>query len=80
MDHGIGVGHGSADVLYSRNHSRHPVTVEIGGKTHRGTYWVAGKILTVATGRGGKSRQIGAMEDEALARCLLGRLVAEGKV
>jgi hypothetical protein len=79
MDHGIGFGHGSADVLYSRNHSRHPVTVEIGGKTHRGTYWVAGKILTVATGRGGKSRQTGAVANEALAQRLLGKLVEEGK-
>ena len=29
---------------------RHPVTGEFEGKTHKGTYWVAGKIPTVATG------------------------------
>ena len=38
---------------------RHPVTCEIDGKTFKGTYWIAGKILTVSTGMGGKSRQVG---------------------
>ncbi|RTL51446.1 MAG: hypothetical protein EKK46_11835 [Rhodocyclaceae bacterium] len=58
---------------------RHPVTCNIDGKTYQGTYWVAGKILTVATGKGGKSRQVGAMAPEALAKQLLGDLAKDGK-
>jgi hypothetical protein len=50
---------------------RHAVTAEIDGETHKGTYWVAGKILTVSTGLGGKSRQVGATPAEALAKQLL---------
>ena len=30
---------------------RSPVTCEIDGKLHKGTYWIAGKILTVTTGK-----------------------------
>ncbi len=41
-----------------KNPPRNPVTCEIDGKTYRGTYWVAGKILTVSTGMGGKSTQV----------------------
>lgn len=58
---------------------RRPVTCEFEGKTHKGTYWIAGKILTVATGRGGKSRQVGTMEPQELAMQLLLELVKEGK-
>jgi hypothetical protein len=58
---------------------RHQVTCEFEGKSHKGTYWVAGKILTVATGGGGKSTQVGAMEAEALAAKLLLELVKAGK-
>lgn len=49
------------------------------GKTHKGTYWVAGKILTVSTGLGGKSKQVGTTEPEALAEQLLLDLVKAGK-
>ncbi len=58
---------------------RHPVTCEFDSKTHKGTYWVAGKILTVATGGGGRSRQVGSMPPELLARQLLLELVKAGK-
>jgi hypothetical protein len=58
---------------------RYPVTYECDGKTHRGIYWVAGRILTVATGLGGKSRQIGNLDFDALARQLLAELVKTGK-
>jgi hypothetical protein len=58
---------------------RHPITCEIDGKTHKGTYWVAGKILTVSTGGGGKSKQVGTTEPEALAKQLLLDLVKAGK-
>ena len=30
---------------------RYPVTTEIDGKTYKGNYWIAGKILTVSTGK-----------------------------
>ncbi len=59
---------------------RHKFTVEVDGKTHKGTYWVAGKILTVSTGLGGKSKQVGTMEPEALAKQLLLEMVKAGKV
>ena len=58
---------------------RYPVTCEIEGKTYRGTYWIAGKIMTVSTGRGGKSRQVGTSRPEALAKILLDQLAREGK-
>ncbi len=58
---------------------RYPVTCEVAGKIHKGTYWVAGKILTVATGWGGKSKQVGTTEPDALAARLLLELVKEGK-
>ncbi|MFH1869369.1 MAG: hypothetical protein ABIK82_11195 [Pseudomonadota bacterium] len=61
------------------NHPRHPVTCEIDGKTYQGTYWVAGKILTVATGLGGKSKQVGSTHPEALAKQLLGELAKADK-
>lgn len=59
---------------------RHSVTCELDSKTHKGTYWVAGKILTVATGGGGRSRQVGTLQPELLARELLLELVKAGKV
>jgi hypothetical protein len=58
---------------------RHPGTCEFEGKTHKGIYWVAGKILTVATGGGGRSRQVGTMEPQELAMQLLLELVKAGK-
>ena len=58
---------------------RHRVSCEIDGKRHEGNYWVAGKILVVSTGRGGKSTQLGAMSPEALAGQLLLQLASEGK-
>ena len=58
---------------------RTPVTCEIDGKTYRGTYWVAGKILTVSTGMGGKSTQVGSTLPEILAEQLLRKLAEEGK-
>jgi hypothetical protein len=58
---------------------RYPITCVIDGKAHKGTYWVAGKILTVSTGLGGKSKQVGTMEPEALAKQLLLELVKAGK-
>lgn len=58
---------------------RNPVTCEIDGKTYKGTYWVAGKILTVATGLGGKSKQVGATTAANLAEQLLRTLAKDGK-
>ena len=58
---------------------RIPVTCEVDGKTYRGTYWVAGHILTVATGMGGKSKQVGTAMPQARAEQLLQQLAREGK-
>ena len=58
---------------------RHTVTCEIDGKTYRGNYWIAGKILVVSTGMGGKSKQVGSTSAEILAEQLLRDLVKEGK-
>ena len=59
--------------------SRYPVTVEIDGKKYKSTYWVAGRILTVSTGKGGKSKQVGSAPPEILAGELLQKLAQEGK-
>ena len=61
-----------------KNPVRQPVTCELDGKTYKGTYWIAGKILTVSTGLGGKSKQVGAGPAEALAEQLLQKLAKEG--
>ena len=61
------------------NLPRHPFSIEIDGKTYKGTYCVAGKIITVSTGLGGKSRQIGANPPVAMAEQLLGVLARAGK-
>ena len=58
---------------------RFPVSCEFDGKKYRGNYWVAGKILTVSTGMGGKSRQVGSSQPEALARELLTYMARDGK-
>jgi hypothetical protein len=58
---------------------RNPVTCEIDGKVYKGTYWVAGKILTVSTGLGGKSKQVGSTQPETLAEQLLLQLAQDGK-
>ncbi len=58
---------------------RHPVFCDIDGITYRAIYWVAGKILTVSTGKGGKSKQIGSTKPETLAKQLLGLLAKDGK-
>lgn len=58
---------------------RLPVTCDVDGRSYRGSYWIAGKILTVATPRGGHSRQVGSMPHEALARSLLEDLARKGK-
>jgi len=58
---------------------RYPITCETDGRTYKGTYWVAGKILTVSTGLGGKSKQVGTTEPEALEKQLLLELVKAGK-
>ena len=58
--------------------SSHPVSIELEGKTYKGNYWVAGKILTVSTCKGGKSRQVGA-SPIVLAEQLLADLARAGK-
>ncbi len=59
---------------------RYTITCETDGKTDKGTYWVAARILAVSTGLGGsKSEQVGTTEPEALAELLLLELVKAGK-
>ena len=58
---------------------RHPVTCEVDGTIHKGTYWVAGHILTVTNGIGGKSTQVRKEIPQTLAIRLLWQLVREGK-
>ena len=55
------------------------LTCEIDDKTYKGNYWIAGKILTVSTGMGGKSRQVGTTPAEDLAKELLLHLARKGK-
>ena len=56
-----------------------PITCELNGNTYQGKYWVAGKIITVATGLGGKSTQVGENPPEEFARQLLRELASAGK-
>ena len=59
--------------------TRHTVSFEIDGRTVKGNYWIAGKILVVSTAKGGKSTQLGAETPETLAKKLLRQLADEGK-
>jgi len=59
--------------------SRYSVSCKHDGKTFRGNYWVAGKILVVSTMKGGRSKQLGAKSAEVLAKQLLHELAKEGK-
>ena len=61
------------------NIPRHPVTIELNGRTYSAIYWVAGKIITVATGSGGKSTQVGPNRPEDVAKRLLEQLARAGK-
>jgi len=63
----------------SHDPTRYTVTCELDGKTYRGNYWVAGKILVVSTGLGGKSTQLGSRSPKDLAEQLLRELAKEGK-
>jgi len=45
----------------------------------KGNYWIAGKILTVSAGMGGKSKQVGTTPAETLAEELLLQLAQNGK-
>lgn len=56
------------------------VTVQGGGKTSRGTYWVSGGVVTVSFGRGSKSAKVGRRAVEAVASLLLAKLVSGGDV
>jgi len=58
---------------------RFPVICQIDGKTDKANYWIAGKILTVATGPGGKSRQAVSDTPHAVAEGFLKQLAREGK-
>jgi hypothetical protein len=59
--------------------THHSVSCTHEGRTYRGNYWVAGKILVVSTMKGGRSRQLGAKPADALAKLLLQELAKEGK-
>jgi hypothetical protein len=59
--------------------TRHPVACEIDGRTFKGNFWIAGKILVVSTAKGGKSTQLGGQVPGNLAKKLLSQLVEEGK-
>ena len=63
----------------SHDPTHHIVSCEIDGKTVKGNYWIAGKILVVSTAKGGKSTQLGARSPETLAGQLLRKLANEGK-
>ena len=57
----------------------HPTSIVIDVKAYTGTYTVAAKIITVSTGMGSKTTQVGGASAVFLARKLLGELVREGK-
>lgn len=57
---------------------RQPVSVDLDGKVHNGTYWVAGKIITVTNGKGAKSTQTGKNAPGSLAKQLLLELAKAG--
>ncbi|MBL8490529.1 MAG: hypothetical protein JNM82_07095 [Rhodocyclaceae bacterium] len=58
---------------------RFPVSCEFEGRTCKGTWWIAGRIMTVATGLGGKSDRVGPEPAERQAQALLMELAKAGK-
>ncbi len=55
--------------------SAQEVSVEIEGKIHAGRYIVERKVVTVTSGFGQKSTQLGGSNPEDIARLLLSELV-----
>lgn len=58
---------------------RYPVSCEYEGRILRGTWWIAGRIMTVATGQGGRSALVAPMPAEEQAKALLRELARSGK-
>ena len=66
--------------LMNQEPQRHQISIESDGETHKGTYWVAGKIITVTNSVGSKSHQVGRMTEKYQAEQMLIAIVKEGKV
>jgi hypothetical protein len=49
----------------------YPVTIDVNGRTVRGTYAILGTMITVSTGSGFKTAHVGNMNTERLAKILL---------
>lgn len=62
----------------SHEQRTYPVTVDVGGKPHSGSYVVRGRIVTVTLGAVERSRQLGGMSHEILAMTLMREMVAAG--
>jgi hypothetical protein len=58
---------------------RRRISCQVDGKTFEGSYWVDGKILVVATSKGGTSTQLAHHQPAALAEQLLRKLAVDGK-
>ncbi len=56
----------------------YPVTVDVDGKSYRGSYVMRGRIVTVTLGAVERSRQLGGMSHEILAMTLMREMVAAG--
>lgn len=55
------------------------ITVERGAKTYKATYRIEKGMITVSSGHGSKTTQLGSSPPETLARMILGEMINEGK-
>jgi hypothetical protein len=54
---------------------RHSISIDRGGKTHHGSYYVSGGMVHVFSLLGSKTTQVGGSPAESMARILLGEIV-----
>ena len=55
------------------------VSVEVDGKTYTGSYTISSKVVTVSTGYGSASTQVGGSTANNVARMLLSEIVRGAK-
>ena len=56
-----------------------PVSIELGGQTYEGTYFVSQDMITVSSGWGTRTTQLGGTPPYELARMLLAEIVHQKK-
>jgi len=63
----------------TKNPERQSITIERGGKTHQGSFYVKGGMVHVFSLLGSKTTQVGGSTAEGIARTLLREIVEQAQ-